>query len=122
MPHPDLSHPLSVMEKNTFGHDAKRHPVIGFVLEQGSGAGTPDQQAENYCKSVDADEGRDAGNELRRKCGLPVAEDIAAEAARVERDRAAKEKAAYAALEQKPVLEARIAALEAELAAKSTVH
>jgi hypothetical protein len=122
MPHPDPSHPLSVMEKNTFGHDAKRHPVTGFVLEQGYGAGTPDQQAENHCKMIDAEEGREAGNELRRKCGLPVAEDIAAAAAKAEQLRAARERAAYAALEEKPVLEARIAALEAELAAKSTVH
>jgi hypothetical protein len=53
---------------------------------------------------------------------LPVAEDIAAANAEVEQDHATKEKAAYAALEEKPALEAMIAALEAELAAKSTVH
>ena len=129
MPHPDPSQPLSVMEKNTFGADAKRHWATGHVLEQGYGALPEKEQAELHCRTIDAEEGREAGNEMRRKCGLPVAEDIAAEAARVERERAAKEKAAYAALEENPVLKATIAALEArvvkleaDLAANSTVH
>ena len=129
MPHPDPSHPLTVMEINTFGADARRHPITGYVLEQGYGARSENEQAEQHCRTIDAEEGRAAGNEMRRRCGLPVAEDIAAAKAKTEQERAAKEKAAYAALEEKPVLEATIAALEArivkleaELAGRSTVR
>jgi hypothetical protein len=38
-------HPLTIPEKITFGHDAKRHPITGLVLEQGSGCLSPDDQA-----------------------------------------------------------------------------
>jgi hypothetical protein len=129
MERPDPLHPLTVPEKLVFGADARRHPVAGFVLEQGYGALSESAQAEQHCQTIDAEDGRAAGNEMRRKCGLPVAEDIAAADAKAEQERAGKEKAAYAALEEKPVLEATIAALEArvvkleaELAGKSTVH
>jgi hypothetical protein len=121
MSHPDPSHPLTVMERNTFGDHAKRHPITGYVLEQGYGAGSESEQAEQHCRTIDAEEGRAAGNEMRRKCGLPVAEDIAAANAKAEQLRVAKEKAAYAALDERPALDDKIAAL-AELAAKSTVH
>jgi hypothetical protein len=129
MERPDPSHPLTVPEKLVFGADARRHPVAGFVIQQGVGSLSDDQQTEEFCRTIDAEEGRAAGNEMRRRCGLPVAEDIAAANAKAEQERAAKEKAAYAALEEKPVLEctiagllARIVKLEAELAGKSTVH
>jgi hypothetical protein len=122
MERPDPSHPLTVPEKLVFGVDAQRHPITGYVLEQGYGALSENEQAELHCRIIDAEEGRAAGNELRRKVGLPVAEDIAAANALAERIRAAKEQAAYAALEEKPALEAQIAALESELAGKSTVH
>jgi hypothetical protein len=111
------------MEKNTFGADARRHPITGYVLEQGYGAGSESEQAEQHCRTIDAEEGRAAGNEMRRKCGLPVAEDIAAANAKAEQLRVAKEETAYAALEEKPELEARIVGLEAELASlKNTIH
>jgi hypothetical protein len=116
MHHPDPKHPLSPVEKLAY---SERHPITGDPLETGHGAGTLDQQAELHCKTIDAEQGRAAGNEMRRKCGLPVAEDIAAAAATAEQDRAAKDKAAYAALEEKPALEAKIIALEADLA---TIH
>jgi hypothetical protein len=129
MPHPNPSHPLTVIERNTFGADARRHPQTGHVLQQGYGALSESGQAEQHCQIIDAEDGRAAGNEMRRRCGLPVAEDIAAANAKAEQERVAKEKAAYAALEEKPVLEctiagllARIVKLEAELAGKSTVH
>jgi hypothetical protein len=38
-------HPLTIPEKITFGHNAKRHPITGLVLEQGSGCLSPDDQA-----------------------------------------------------------------------------
>jgi hypothetical protein len=110
------------MEMNTFGADARRHPITGYVLEQGYGARSENEQAEQHCRTIDAEEGRAAGNEMRRKCGLPVAEDIAAANAKAEQLRLAKEQTAYAALDERPALEDKIAALHAELAAKSTVH
>jgi hypothetical protein len=123
MPHPDPSHPLTVMEMNTFGADARRHPITGYVLEQGYGAGSESEQAEQHCRTIDAEDGRAAGNKMRRKCGLPVAEDIAAANAKAEQLRVAKEETGYAALEEKPELEARIVGLEAELASlKNTIH
>jgi hypothetical protein len=123
MERPDPSHPLTVMEKNTFGPDARRHQTTGYVLEQGYGALPENEQAELHCRIIDAEDGRAAGNELRRKCKLPVAEDIAAANALAEKIRAAKEKAAAAALEEKPALQARIAMLEAELAgSKATIN
>jgi len=116
MHHPNPNHPLSPQERFAY---SERHSILGFPLETGSGHGTPDQQAENYCKGVDATEGREAGNAMRREAGLPVAEDIAAAAAKTEQDRATREAAAFAALAENPALEAEIVALKNDLA---TIH
>jgi hypothetical protein len=63
----DPSQPLSVTERQVFGTDARRHPVLGFVLECGSGCLDPAGQAENYCRIVERDEGPEAANALRAK-------------------------------------------------------
>jgi hypothetical protein len=41
----DPNEPLTVMERHSFGHDATRHPITGMVLEKGSGAFLPKEQA-----------------------------------------------------------------------------
>jgi hypothetical protein len=63
----DPSHPLSVTERHVFGTDARRHPVLGFVIEQGSGAHPPDVQAELYMRGVERDDGPEAAAALRAK-------------------------------------------------------
>jgi hypothetical protein len=40
-----MIHELHPNEKLVFGSDAKRHEITGMVLEQGSGALPPDDQA-----------------------------------------------------------------------------
>ena len=40
-----MTHELHPNEKLVFGHDAKRHEITGMILEQGSGALSPDEQA-----------------------------------------------------------------------------
>lgn len=44
--------PLSVTEKLVFGVDAKRHPVLGFVIEQSERAESVEQQVLNYISMV----------------------------------------------------------------------
>jgi hypothetical protein len=53
----DPKHPLNETEKRVFGADAKRHPVTGQVLEQGSGAHPPEIQAELFCQNLERTEG-----------------------------------------------------------------
>jgi hypothetical protein len=48
----DPTEPLSTNEKLVFGVNAKRHPVLGFVVEEGSGAKPIAQQAENYIRTL----------------------------------------------------------------------
>jgi hypothetical protein len=40
-----MNYPLHPTEQAVFGVDAKRHEITGMVLEQGSGALPPDEQA-----------------------------------------------------------------------------
>ena len=63
----DPKEPISLTERAVYGHDARRHKVLGFVIEQGSGALHVDAQAENYISEVEAIEGRAAANALRAK-------------------------------------------------------
>jgi hypothetical protein len=63
----DPSQPLSVTERHVFGADARRHPVLGFVIEQGSGAHPTDVQAELYIRGVERDDGPEAAAALRAK-------------------------------------------------------
>jgi hypothetical protein len=62
----DPSRSLSVTERHVFG-DARRHPVLGFVIEQRSGARPTDVQAELYIRGVERDDGPEAGGALRAK-------------------------------------------------------
>jgi hypothetical protein len=59
--------PLSVLEKHTFGADAKRNPVTGMVLEQGVGAWPADQQALLHCQIIEERDGNAAADAMRRK-------------------------------------------------------
>lgn len=40
-----MNHDLHPNEKLVFGSEAKRHEITGMILEQGSGALSPDDQA-----------------------------------------------------------------------------
>jgi hypothetical protein len=42
--------PLARPQKAVFGHDSRRHPITGRVLEQGSGAHPEKFQAEIHCR------------------------------------------------------------------------
>jgi hypothetical protein len=96
-PNPD--HPLTYAEKLIFGFDGQRHPVTGMCLMRGSGAGTPDEQAIRiHLPEIEKAEGKEVANEIRRKLGVPIPEEVAAEEARLEQARAERLKAAYAAL------------------------
>jgi hypothetical protein len=67
MPLPDPSHPLSYQEAQLYGFDAKRHPITGYLLFQGSGASSPDEQAEEHCRLIENDFGKAAADAMRRK-------------------------------------------------------
>jgi len=43
---------LTEVEKTVFGNDAKLHPVTMMVLQQGSGANGPDQQARDHVRTM----------------------------------------------------------------------
>jgi hypothetical protein len=111
--------PLSITEKLIFGPDAKRHAITGRVLELGSGALLENEQTELHCRDIDAKDGRATGNDMRRKCGLPIAEEIAAAAAEAERKRLAREKAAYAALDEKEAADAKAQEAAGPLSSKN---
>jgi hypothetical protein len=64
----DPKEPLSPTEKHVFGVDAKRHPVLGFVIEQGSGAESIAVQVENYIRMVANTEGADAAEAAAARC------------------------------------------------------
>jgi hypothetical protein len=59
--------PLSIPEMLTFGSDAVRHPVLGFVIERGSGALSIEEQADNYIRMVANTEGAAAAEAVRAK-------------------------------------------------------
>jgi hypothetical protein len=63
----DTAAPLSNADRATFGHNAKRHPVLGFLIEDGVGALPIEQQAEAFVKSVEASHGKPAADVLRRE-------------------------------------------------------
>jgi hypothetical protein len=64
---PDPSHPLTETEKLVFGIDARRHAVLGFPLERGSGCNPPDVQAAYYIQDIERAEGKEAADALRAK-------------------------------------------------------
>jgi hypothetical protein len=66
MPH-DPKHPLSTWERRTFG-DTTRHWLTGEPIELGSGALSPDEQAERvHIPLIAIRDGEEVANELRRR-------------------------------------------------------
>jgi hypothetical protein len=63
----DPKHELDETEKHVFGADAKRHPICGFVIEQGSGALAVELQAELFCQNLERTEGPQAAAAMRKK-------------------------------------------------------
>lgn len=103
---PNPTHPLSIPEQIIFGQSARRHPITGYPLEQGAGALSDNEQAEQHCRAIEVAEGKEVANAIRRKLGFPIAEEVAAVKAKLERERVEREKAAYAALAEKEAAEA----------------
>ena len=63
----DPQAPLSNSDKATYGHAAKRHPVLGFLIEDGVGSLPIEQQAELFILSVQQSHGKAAADVLRRE-------------------------------------------------------
>lgn len=63
----DPAAPLSNSDKLTYGPTAQRHPVLGFLLEDGVGSLPVAQQAELFIKSVQQSHGKPAADLLRRE-------------------------------------------------------
>lgn len=63
----DPAEPLTEMERRTFGVDAFRHPVCGFIVEMGQGALPVEQQVANHLIQVARAEGRAAAAALRKR-------------------------------------------------------
>ncbi len=63
----DPNEPLSLTEKQVFGANARRHPVLGFVIELGLGSLPVDDQAKNFIRDVEYYEGATAAEALRIK-------------------------------------------------------
>jgi hypothetical protein len=59
--------PLSVPESLVFGADAKRHPVLGFVIEHGSGCLPIEEQARQFVQLIEHFQGKPAADALRVK-------------------------------------------------------
>jgi hypothetical protein len=113
---PNPKHPLTHVEKLVYGEAGQRHPVTGYPIECGYGAGTPQEQAERlHIPMIEALAGKEVANTYRRKLGLPIAEEVAAENERLQKERDERLKAAYAALAEKE-------AGEAQKAQESTSH
>jgi hypothetical protein len=72
-----MSDDLNMQQRAVFGVNATLHPVTGMPLENGIGHLSDNAQAELHCRQIDREQGRAAGNEMRRKCGLTVVEDVA---------------------------------------------
>jgi len=64
---PDPTHRLTKTETAVWVHDAKRHAVLGFVIEQGSGALPERQQVELFFRDLAPRSEPDAAAALRRK-------------------------------------------------------
>lgn len=58
---------ISQAEKNVFGADAEAHPVTGMAIEKGRGALPPDVQANIHCNIIEAQNGKEAADEMRAK-------------------------------------------------------
>jgi hypothetical protein len=81
MSRPDISGPanpeLHISQRIVFGHSARVHPVTGMVLEQGSGALSPDEQAKNvHIPLIEKTEGTAAAAAMRAKLVAYYADQI----------------------------------------------
>jgi hypothetical protein len=63
----DPAAPLSNADRATFGHNAKRHPVLGFLIEDGVGSLPVEQQAAAFVMDVERSHGKAAADVLRRE-------------------------------------------------------
>ena len=61
----DPAAPLYNSEKLTHGAAAKRHPVLGFLIEDGIGSLPIEQQAEQFIQRVQQSHGKAAADVLR---------------------------------------------------------
>lgn len=113
--------PLTVIEKSVFGTDARRHPQLGFVLEQGHGAPSVAEQAAAYLARLRLTEGEAAYTAARRAAGLPPPQDAlkAAAAAAVKNAEAALREAELNAAN---AIIAAAAADAADMAASGAPH
>jgi hypothetical protein len=93
-------HPLSVMERAVFGQNARRNLHTGMVLEEGVGSLPEKEQTEMHCRVIEAAEGREVADAIRRKLGLRIPHEIEAEQARQQRTHEERLQRAYAALEK----------------------
>lgn len=103
---------LAQAQKNVFGADAKLHPITLMPLEQGSGALPHDQQAMLHLQTIEETDGKEAADAMRRKLGVPTAEEIAEKA---------KAEAEAKALQDKRIMKALalLDQVEADEAAKA---
>ena len=62
----DPTEALTPTECHVFGVDARRHPVLGFVVEQGHGALPERAQVELYVRQIEQTD-RAAADALRRR-------------------------------------------------------
>jgi CopG-like RHH_1 or ribbon-helix-helix domain, RHH_5 len=59
--------PLTNADRATFGPAAKRHPVLGFLIEDGRGSLPVEQQAQNFINEVAKHYGPQAAAVLQRE-------------------------------------------------------
>lgn len=55
------------LQRDVFGHDVQLHPLTGMVLEQGSGALPPHQQARLHCVEIEKLYGKKAADVIRKR-------------------------------------------------------
>jgi hypothetical protein len=63
----DPAAPISRADQLVYGHGARRHPTLGFILEDGVGSLSEAAQAENFIRDVERTHGSTAADLLRRE-------------------------------------------------------
>jgi hypothetical protein len=63
----EADEPLTVLEKQTFGADARRSSITGRILEQGIGALPVRQQEYLHCHAIERQHGKAAADAMRKK-------------------------------------------------------
>ena len=83
-----MTHPLSPTERAVYGENAVRHPITGLIIEQGSGALSPYEQAVRlHLPQIAATQGVEVAAAMRSKldaakAAVPPAETVAVSAER----------------------------------------